>query len=315
VRVPSLVRSWSVLFVACSSAAAASDALDPQPGLVLNLQDAWTKGRIPEQDDQRPKTAGDILELPVMLVTPDGLREEGRVGEYGQPVWTTRRRFPATRVYLQTPPGTVQFEQWFEFRNKKGSSKDETRLRQEFSFGLGHRIQLDLYMNEVHVRDELDSEFKFRGYSAEIRYAFADWDEIWGNPTLYFEYLFNDGDADGIEPKLLLGGELCEGWHWGTNFIHERNLAGDNDRTDEWAATQSISHTIFDDCLSIGVTGSVAYASEPGTPHREYLTEYLVGPSIQLIPHPRASIDIEPLFGIGPESKRLKMFLVFSWRF
>ena len=39
------------------------------------------------------------------------LREEDRIGPYGQPEWTTHRRFAFTRIYVR-PPGTFGFEYW-----------------------------------------------------------------------------------------------------------------------------------------------------------------------------------------------------------
>lgn len=282
---------------------------------VSAAQDAVTKGRIPEPPRQEELRRDDVFRMKTVEVTPGELIEEQPVGEYDQPLWTTFRRFPSTRVYLQTPPGGVQFEQWFELRKKKDRrGDDETRLRQELEFGLGNRMQLDLYMRESHIRDGVDSTYDMTGYSAELRYALADWDEIWGNPTLYFEWIFNDGDADKIEPKLLLGGELARGWHWGVNFIHERTLAGRDSRTEEEAVTASISRTIVDNKFSVGATTAFSYESEPGAP-RERTREWLLGPSFQLIPHERAAINIEPLWGLTGESKRLKLFVVFSWHF
>ncbi len=281
-------------------------------------QDSMLKGKIGEAPSggQGVEPARDVFQVKTVEVRPGELREEQPVGDYDQPKWTTFRRFPSTRVYLQTPPGGAQFEQWFELRKKKSRrGDDETRLRQELEFGLGHRMQLDLYMREEHVRNGVNSTYEWAGYSAELRYALGDWGEICGNPTLYFEWVFNDGEPDKIEPKLLLGGELARGWHWGTNLIHERTLAGRPDRTEEWAAAASVSRTIVDEGFSAGVTSTYSYESEPGAPKREYTREWLLGPSFQLVPHPRAAIDIEPLFGLTGESKRLKLFIVFSWHF
>jgi hypothetical protein len=315
-------------FVACSLALALAPALaaaqqsppiwgdfsftgslaQDQPGKVLTP---------PPAGSQAPPK--DVFQVQQVEVRPGEYREELPVGTYGQPLWTTFRRFPTTRVYLQTPEGGAQFEQWVEIRKPKGTNGgDTTRLRQELEFGLGNRMQFDVYLREEHVRDGVNSTMEWQGTSFELRYALADWDEIWGNPTLYFEYIFNDdshGGADAIEPKILFGGEIAAGWHWGANLIHERSLAGYNDRTEEYSVTASVSRTIVDQFFSAGATGSIVYASEPGSPHREYAGEAYLGPSFQLIPHPRAAFTFEPLWGCTNESKRMKIFLVFSWHF
>ena len=57
------------------------------------------------------------------------------------------------------------------------------------------------------------------------RWALADWEKIWGNPTLYFEYITLEDRPDKIEPKLLFGGEAAEGWHWAANLVAEVELA------------------------------------------------------------------------------------------
>jgi hypothetical protein len=278
----------------------------------------------PREDLQLPQK--DVFQAKTVEVKAGELKEEQPVGEYDQPVWSTFRRFPSTRVYLQTPPGGAQFEQWIQMRNPKDNSNAETRLSQELEFGLGHRMQLDLYMNELHVRDGVNSTYNWSGYSMELRYALADWDQIWGNPTLYLEYLFNDQNhdgADGIEPKLLFGGEIATGWHWGVNFAHERTFAGSNDVVSETSYFGSISYTIVDSAFSVGASSEVTYegapsdpAPPPGAPaSRDHGVAVYLGPSFQLIPHPRASLSLEPLWGLTGSSLRSKTFIVFTWHF
>ncbi len=258
----------------------------------------------------------------VIYVKAEKYAEEDRVGAYRQPEWTQHRRWPATRVYLQQPPGGIEFEQWLEIRiPKKGGKRNEVRLREEFEFGLGDRFQLDIYYHTVY-KERLNGEastantLDFRAWSGELRYALADWGEIFGNPTLYFEYiLFNDAEAS-IEPKLLLGGEIVAGFHWGANLVYERELAGFKDRTEEFKVTLGLSHTISDTKFSVGISAEGAYTTEredSTTAARE--REIHLGPSIQYRPIPKAHVDIEPMWGCTGESKRLKMFLVFGWDF
>src|SRR5258705_9911513 len=52
------------------------------------------------------------FELPAVTVVGEKqseLREEDRVGSYGQPRWTATRLFPGTRVYV-VPEGKLEFE-------------------------------------------------------------------------------------------------------------------------------------------------------------------------------------------------------------
>ncbi|MFM8432712.1 MAG: hypothetical protein ACKOA1_07945, partial [Bacteroidota bacterium] len=40
------------------------------------------------------------------------LIEMERVGDYNQPVWSTFRKFPTTRIYVQVPTGAAMYEKW-----------------------------------------------------------------------------------------------------------------------------------------------------------------------------------------------------------
>jgi len=63
------------------------------------------------------------MPLPVTIVQGVGtspeiepVTEAAPVGPYNQPEWTTARRFPTTRVYLQQRPGEVGVEQCYTRR-------------------------------------------------------------------------------------------------------------------------------------------------------------------------------------------------------
>lgn len=282
------------------------------PAQVVNPGDAQ---RPPEERREQPLLGTRPMPLPA---PPGELTEEQPVGPYKQPEWTTHRRLPSTRVYVQQTPGQVEFEQWFEIRVPKDTKKDtKTRLREEFEFGLGDRWQLDLYLHTQHTRGGKDSKLEWRAFSTELRYALADWDEIPGNPTLYFEYIFKNGDPDVIEPKLLLGGEIARGWHWGTNFVYERELAGWGDRDEEAKATAGVAYTLIDQKLSLGAEMEFSYEAEhnDANTESEQSVELLVGPSLQWRPHPKAHFDLAPLWGIGHDAKRAKVWVVFGWDF
>ena len=303
----------AVVLLTLSSAAVAQDLLLPRT-LAEDPQVAPPVGpKGGEQGDKYTKRQTDIV------VPGDVLREEDKVGPYRQPEWTQHRRFPSTRVYVQQPPGGVEFEQWFEIRIPKAHGKDnEVRIREEFEFGLGHRLQLDLYAIQQWSGDdnEVTNTLEWRAISAEIRYAFADWGEIFGNPTFYFEYILSNGDENKIEPKLLFGGEIASGWHWGLNLVYEREIGNYSDRTVEFKLSAGLSYSLIDTVLSAGIAMETAYEAEysKGSP-TERSRELHVGPSIQIRPVPKAHIDLEPLFGLTGESKRLKMFIVFGWDF
>ncbi len=247
-----------------------------------------------------------------VIIRADRPKEEALIGPYKQPEWTMHRRFPGTRVYVQVAPGEVEFEQWMEFRVPK-SGNTQTRLSQELEIGLPYRLQLDLYVNTLHTRDEGNSTLVNRQFAAEMRWAFANWGEIPGNPTVYLEYAFGNG-FDVIEPKILFGDELAPNWHWGLNGVYEAAVAGGPDKTEEFKFTGALSNTLVDQQISLGA--ALEWASETsrssGLPDVTE-QELLLGPSFQLRIMDKGHLDIEPLWGLTDESKRMKVYVVFGW--
>ncbi len=222
--------------------------------------------------------------------------DDDRVGAYRQPGWTERRRFPTTRVYV-IPAGDIQAEVWLEVKTP-GEDPGATRLRSlyELAFGLGKRIQLDLYL-----RTESDGggPLVLESERVELRWAFADWGVIPGNPTLYLEFIRpHEGPFKG-EVKLLFGGSLAPRWHWGANLSWERELWGN--QTNEYAVTAAISHTVIERTLSIGAETRVELVDQ--RPHfgKFVSYEFLIGPSLRFIPLPRFALSLVWLFGAAAE--------------
>lgn len=138
--------------------------------------------------------------------------ETERVGAYGQPEWTTRRRFARTRVYV-LPEGQLEFEQWWRGTFDRGEAAGHL-FQTEIGMGLADRFQIDLYGNAEHE----DGTTKWLGLQPELRWAPADWGVLPLNPTIYLEYKWIHGGNDVAEGKILLGEELSRDLHWGMNL-------------------------------------------------------------------------------------------------
>ena len=242
------------------------------------------------------------------------LNEMQLVGEYDQPVWSTFRKFPTTRIYVQVPPGQAMYEKWMEIRDNKGDKGTEIRMRDEFAFGLGKRLELDLYLYSITTGSGENATLNWRAFSWEIRYALADWGKIFGNPTLYFEYLYMNGDYNKIEHKLLLGGNINDYSIWGVNFIYEGQLANNYEKDEELSVTASYSR-ILSNHISLGASYQYVTENEREGGEDNISEEHLLGPSFQLKLHDRAYLDVEPLIGLTKESKKSKTFIIFGWRF
>jgi hypothetical protein len=244
------------------------------------------------------------------------LEEEERIGPYGQPRWTANRRFPTTRVYV-IPAGMMQFEWWLRYQAPLGALNSERKMRTQFEFemGLGHRFQLDLYL--VLEQEGPEGALLVDQEKIELRYALADWGRLWGNPTLYAEYAHHNAGPDSVELKLLLGDQLAPRWHWGANVVFERQLGGP--RSHELALTGGLGYTIYDQLLSMGLEGKVAFVDRTGNRFDFTEKQYLFGPSLLLVAIAPARILFTPLFGAvtenGTTRGALESYLIASWVF
>jgi len=282
-----------------ATALAAAALAAPSFAQIVNPAD---KQRPPEQEGGSTIVTGERVEV-------SDFREEDRVGPYGQPEWTKFRRFPTTRVYVQ-PAGHIGFEYWMRPRiPRHGATTIETQY--EVEFGLPGRFQLDLYL----VRSQEGDDGPSGGVDQqkiELRWALADWDEIAFNPTLYFEIVNRDNEADKIEAKLLFGGELKPGWHWGANLVFEHELGGALENEHE--LTLGLSHTLADQRFSLGAELKATLVNEHAD-RDEFAEELHVGPSIQYRPSARMHMDLATLVGIGHDSKEAEAFVVIGYEF
>jgi hypothetical protein len=251
-------------------------------------------------------TVRQAMNLNEVIVTATKHPLQTKVGEYNQPLWSTIRMFPSTRVYVMNPPGTGMYEKWFDIRDRR-NGPPQVRMRDEFTFGLGKRFQVDLYSHTVYDGEAGSKTFAWRGFSWELRYALADWGKIWGNPTLYFEHKLLNGYM-GIEPKLLLGDNLGKNGIWGLNLIYEGNLAPTREEQErEYAATASYGYIVNND-LTIGA--STMYRNNDGNS-----TEYYIGPLAQYRFNGRTYLSVEVMPGLTQESKASRSTVILAWRF
>jgi len=267
-----------------------------------------------------PEIAGDeplprlrSWELPAVVVEgrrETTLREEQLVGPYQQPRWTATRRFASTRIYV-IPEGKVEVEGWARATIKRDDQGGQTEWRflQEVEVGLPYRFQLDLYLRQDYSTSDDDLLW---GGQFEVRWALADWGKIWGNPTLYFEYIVLEDRPDKIEPKLLLGGEIAEGWHWGANLVAELELGGEEEY--EYQLTSAVSRTILDEVFSIGVESVLSLTDVEGD-RGDFSTSLVIGPSFQYRPVPNCTINLAPLFGVTNESPIAQIYFNVGWEF
>jgi hypothetical protein len=151
------------------------------------------------------------------------------------------------------------------------------------------------------------------GQSIELRYALAEWNRIWGNPTFYVEWSRLEDESDAIEVKLLLGGEIAPRWHWGVNLSDELSTGGD--RANEIEITAGVSYTLADSRFSLGLEtecGVVDTKDHRGTYDEKF---FFLGPSMQFRPTEQFHIDFAPLVGLTGDSPAFRAYLVIGYEF
>jgi hypothetical protein len=258
-------------------------------------------------EGQRAKLRSDQMPAVEGSVSAPRLREDELIGTYAQPRWTATRscRRPAC-----TSSRGQDGSQELWYRPTFDDGEREIRMLAEFEVGLPHRLQLDVYFRTD--QETSDSEMLY-GQQIELRWAFADWGKIPGNPTFYFEWLNLEERPNKIEPKLLFGGDITEGWHWGINVVAEMEYEGP-EREHEYELTSGIVHTIKDSVFSIGAAFKTSWIDVAGD-RGNYDRPALIGPTFHWRPVPQWSINLETLVGFGSDSPDGQLTLQTGWEF
>jgi hypothetical protein len=179
---------------------------------------------------------------------------------YGAPTSFSQSRFsPLTNAYV-LPPGAMYASFIYEddvvhFRRPDHDFTIETE------FGLPYRINVAMETDIEHYGSEDGTQL--RSFSLEARYAFADWNKIPLNPTIFAEYKFGGGrilhdegaptpshkfgpggfdtsqeTPDAYEMRLLLSEDFFDKVEWAMNTFFEQEIEGDRGR--EWGIANSI---------------------------------------------------------------------------
>jgi hypothetical protein len=238
------------------------------------------------------------------------LSEEAPVGDTQRPEWTSARRFPGTRVYIQQEPWEAGVESWWRLKNHRDGTISH-RLLEEVEIGLPHRFQLDLYND---IEGDNNGRFHYQSFNVELRYALADWGKIWGNPTLYGEYKFADQHwgPDVYELKLLLGDQIAPRWHWGFNVVWEAEIG--DEREQEFQLTGGLSYTVIDEKIGVGVEAFYDRDTLRST-RNDPDNMFAIGPSVQFRLTRKLHLDINCMFGCNNVTDRQVAYMVLGYDF
>jgi hypothetical protein len=177
---------------------------------------------------------------------------------YGAPAAFSESRFaPLTNAYV-LPSGEIYSALIYELDDVHYRLPDN-HFTLETEMGLPYRTNIAIESDIEHY----DGITQDSTVSFELRHAFADWDVIPLNPTVFAEYKIGIGDVlhdegaptpgkkfgphgfdksdpipDGYETRLLLSEEFFHRIEWALNFFFEQEIEGDRGR--EWGIANSI---------------------------------------------------------------------------
>jgi hypothetical protein len=266
------------------------------------------------------------------------VRGEEVPSAYGAPPDFSRTRFSnLTNAYV-LPPGGVYTALIYQGDSLRFNRPDHM-LTQEVEIGLPYRFGIAVENSVENFRGHTQE----RTFSIEGRYAFADWNKIPLNPTIFVEYKFGIGDIlhdegppeemppgeaeaflnehhplpDGFEVRLLLAQDFDNHVEWAANGFFEQEVAGDRGR--EAGFAQSIMFPILlpNERLKVGAEMLFTAFTDVGIRQNNEDASYrmVVGPTIAWKPSKSTRLDISPLFGVTDDSPRASVFVVFSMLF
>ena len=170
---------------------------------------------------------------------------------YGAPPDFSRNRFSNLVNSYVLPPGAVYAGLIYQGDSLRFNRPDH-RLTQEIELGLPYRFGVAVENSVENFRGRTQE----RTFSIEGRYAFADWNKIPLNPTIFVEYKFGIGHIlhdegppaplekgeaqafldenkplpDAFEVRLLLAQDFGEHVEWALNGFFEQEVGGDRGR-------------------------------------------------------------------------------------
>jgi hypothetical protein len=257
---------------------------------------------------------------------------------YGATPSFSRSRFSnLTQAYV-LPPGAV-FAGLIYQGDALMFNRPDHRLTQEIEIGLPNRFGLAVENTIENFRGRTQE----RTVSVEARYAFADWNKIPLNPTIFVEYKFGVGHIlhdegppeplpkgeaeeflseheplpDAYELRLLLAQDFSNNMEWAANIFFEQEIGGDRGREVGVASSLMFPSLLPHERLKLGIeTQYTAFTDSgirmEGEPRSD---RWVIGPTVAWKPSKNTRVDVSPLFGITHDAPRASVFVVFSMLF
>lgn len=320
--------------IICSPIGQAQDAVALNQTNAAAPTPATTSAKPSSATDDQPAEPGPT-ESSSATETTLVIRGEEVPSAYGAPPALSRSRFSNLVNAYVLPPWAVFAAAIYQGDALRFNRPDHMYTA-EIELGLPYRFGVAIENSIETFRGRTQE----RSFSLEGRYAFADWDKIPLNPTIFMEYRFGIGDilhdegppeplAKGeaeeflnaheplpgaLEVRLLLAEEFFGSLEWALNGFFEAETGGDRGR--EWGFAQSAMVPVLlpKERLKIGAEMQLTGFSDKGIRH-DPSYRFIIGPTVAWKPTANTRLDLSPLFGATHDAPRASVFAVFSWVF
>lgn len=229
------------------------------------------------------------------------------------PIDTQERMFPGTRLW-RLDTGHVELETWGSAKaGRDGTIAGLWQL--ELGFGLTRHVQIDVYQNLAWGTGVPSLELDSTSLEARISLG-TRWNEYWGNPVLYLEWITKKFTQDRAEARLLLGGDTPWGGYWAVNLYAESNvtyfhLASAEGTDGELGATAATNVSLVPERLKVGLEAR-AGVDQHGEP--AFFPSAFVGPNATLlVREARLRLSATWLVGLFPKDPAFRPFVVLSF--
>lgn len=191
------------------------------------------------------------------------------------------------------PKGAWEFEQWITYRKgfpegDRNFSQHIWDFREEIEYGITEKFTAALYLNlrqeQIVARQEGledDSEFSFKGISAEFKYQLLNPNKQPVGLALYFEPTYN-GNEQELEYKVLLSKNLGDHWVLAANATYEQEWEHEEGETEKESVLEFTAGAAYrlTPNWSLGLEGRYHSVYE-GIGLDEHLgTGWFVGPNV-----------------------------------
>lgn len=251
---------------------------------------------------------------------------------YGAPPALSRGRFSNLVGAYVLPPGSIYAGVIYQGDALRFNRPDH-RITQEIEVGLPYRFGLAFENGIENFRGRTQE----RTVSFEARYAFADWNKIPLNPTVFVEYKFGVGKIlhdegppeplprgeanaflaeqrplpDAYEVRLLLSQEFFGKLEWALNGFFEQEVGGDRGREYGFAQSAMIPILLPQERLKVGLEMQLTTFTDKGI-RDDPSYRFVVGPTVAWKPTANTRFDLSPLIGATHDAPRVSVFAVFS---